>query len=364
MISKNELTNRLSWPLDLKIEWFIKRFYEFFLEFDGEVYLSYSGGKDSDVGTDIIDKIWDGTFKHLIPGHIYKKVISFEKPELVFCNTGLEFPEIVLHVKKKGLTWGGRGLIMLKPKMGFTRVIKEIGVAVGSKKIASTVERLKKYLASPTANNLATRTLYLTGIRRDGEKSKTGKLSTKWMKLLDAPFNVTDQCCNIFKKEPFKLYQKENRRKPVVFTTTSESGLRVQSYLQTGCNSFESGKQKSRPFSIFTEANVWEYADRFKLRFCEVYYERTNNVEQLDGSFKLIALEAEKRTGCTFCLFGIHLEDKKKNNRIQRLGISHPKYYDIVVNKCGLGDILKWLKIAYIPMLNFKCGKGKQQELF
>ena len=353
MIDKNELERRLKQSLDAKIFHFVSVFVEFFIYYHGEVYLSWSGGKDSDVGCDIIDRIWSGEFvgKYMTKD-TWQLVVFYKKPMRVFCNTGLEFPEIVQRVKERSALHND--VVIMKPKMGFVRVIKEIGLAVGSKKIAMQLSRLKKMLSNPSPKNENTIKLYTTGIKSDGTKSLNFGLSKRWLKLLDAPFPVSDKCCNIFKKEPFKRYEKETGKKPVMFTTTEESAQRKLSYMQTGCNTFEKGKEKCRPYSIFTEENTWEYAERFGLTFAPVYYERTVDVEQIDGSFITRTLEAEERTGCTFCMFGVHLEDKKKNNRIQRLALSHPKYYDIIINKCGLGAILEYCGLPYKPMLSCK----------
>jgi len=353
----DSLLSMTSLPLDKKIEHFVKTFCEFFLHFKGEVYLSWSGGKDSDVACDIIDKIWSGEFKHYLPLIIWEAVVSYRKPRRAFCNTGLEFPEIVDRVKARSKSHND--VDILKPMMGFTKVIKEIGVAVGSKHIAMQLRRLKGYLANPKPSNAASARLYMTGIKANGEKSNGFGLSKKWLRLLDAPFPVSDKCCNIFKKEPFHRHEKKTGKKAVLFTTTEESGSRKMAYLQTGCNSYEQGKERCRPYSIFTEADTWQYADQYGMRFAEVYYDRTVMVVQLDGTLKEETLPAEKRTGCTFCMFGLHLEPKGINNRIQRLAISHPKYYDIIINKCGLGFILGWIGLPYKPIR-----KATQQTLF
>lgn len=339
-VTPQELAIRLSWPLEVKIKWAVGRLAEFIIEMDGQVYNTFSGGKDSRTVKDLIDGIYDGRFGHYLPPHILKKVLSYPKPTDAFCNTGLEFPEIVKYIKSF------EGVEILKPKMGFTRVISEIGVAIGSKKIARMIMDLRK----PTEKNAASRHLYLTGIKRDGTTSSHFKLPKIWHKLIDAPFKVSNKCCDIFKKDPFKIYQQRTGFKPIIGTTTSESASRKLAYYSTGCNSFEEGKEKCRPISIFTETDIWEYAAMFNIRHCEVYYDREVMVEQLDGTFVLRFLKGEKSTGCTFCLFGLHLDDKKVNNRIQRLAISHPKYYDIVVNKCGLGLVLKYCGISFKPM--------------
>ncbi len=342
-VTPQETAIRLAWPFDLKLEYACKKLSEYIIHFKGEVYLSFSAGKDSQVVAEIINRIWDGTFKHITPN--WERLVKYPKPVFLFSNTGLEFPQIVEHAKSFNAE-------IIKPKMGFTRVIKEVGVAVGSKKIAEMIRRTRGYIKNPSPANEATLKLYTTGIKKDGTKgATTSKLAKRWLNAAyNAPFDISEKCCDILKKEPFERYAEETGKKPITGTRIEGEGdRRKTSYYLTGCNTFDEGKERCRPISIFTDADIWEFAGRFKIRFASVYYDRVEDVEQLDGSLKKEFLPAETRTGCTFCMFGLHLEEKDKPNRIQRLAISHPKYYDIIINKCGLGDILKWLDLPYEP---------------
>ncbi|MCK9320209.1 phosphoadenosine phosphosulfate reductase family protein, partial [Methanoculleus sp.] len=67
-------------PLAQKIQMTISRIRQWYEYWDGEVYLSFSGGKDSQV------------LLHILRG-LYPDVPA------VFVNTGMEFPDIVKHVK-------------------------------------------------------------------------------------------------------------------------------------------------------------------------------------------------------------------------------------------------------------------------
>lgn len=51
------------------------------------------------------------------------------------------------------------------------------------------------------------------------------------------------------------------------------------------------------------------------------------------------------RTGCMFCMFGVHLEDEP--NRFQKMKQTHPKQYDYCINKLGLGEVLDYMGIDY-----------------
>jgi len=338
-ISPQELAMRVAWPLDYKLEWFANRYAEFMIEMDGMCYRSFSAGKDSDMGCELIELIHNGTLIHLVHPPLRAKLLKLPLPPAVFSNTTNEFKEIIRHSKK-------REHIIIKPKMSFLEVIDNVGVAIGSKKIA----RMLRDLRNPTDKNIATNRLSLTGVRKDGKTAKAWKLPKQFIKAIDAPFSISEKCCDVLKKEPFKIYEKETGRKGIVFTMVGESTHRKMAYLQTGCNSFKAGSEKCKPMSIFTDADIWECAVRFNHRFAEVYYDRTEDIKQLDGTIKTEFMKAETTTGCRMCLFGLHLEDKKEDNRVQRLAISDPKFHDLVINKTVIGDVLKFFNIPTMPM--------------
>ncbi|MCR2796159.1 phosphoadenosine phosphosulfate reductase family protein [Enterobacter kobei] len=77
---KQKLLQRQSLSLDAKIEMTKRRIRDFYDHFDGEVYQSFSGGKDSTV------------LRHIIMS------MGLKMP-FVFSNTGLEMPEIVDFVR-------------------------------------------------------------------------------------------------------------------------------------------------------------------------------------------------------------------------------------------------------------------------
>lgn len=314
MITNEEYNRRLQLPLEEKIKWSKQVIIEFWSQYHKKngckgVYVAFSGGKDSQVLLHLVRSLFPSTVA-------------------VFADTKLEFPEIRKHVKTFD------NVVWIKPTKMFKDVVKENGFAVGSKKIARQISDLQ----NPTDKNENTRRLYEFGIKSDGSISNSFKLPKKWLKLKDAPFKVSGKCCDFFKKEPFKIYEKQTGQKPIVGTTTEESAMRRISYLQTGCNSF-GDKAMSRPLSIWTEKDVWDYAEQEGIKFCEIYYDRYLE----DGTF----VKGERRTGCVTCLFGI--TEEKGENRIQRLAKTHPKMHDHFVNEAGLKEVLQYINIPYLP---------------
>lgn len=294
---KQNINNILSMSLEQKIEHAKNRIREFYTTQNGKVYIAFSGGKDSTV------------LLHLVRS-IYPDVVA------VFSNTTNEYLEILQFVKTID------NVIELKPKMSFNQVVNNYGFPLVSKKVARQIHDLR----NSTDNNVASRNLYMTGIKRDGTISKSFKLSKKWHKLIYTDFNITNKCCDILKKDPFKRYEKESDLVPFVGTTIEESGLRKMSWLTTGCNSYDKDI-KSRPISIFTEQNIWEYIKLNNLDYCEIYN------DLLDDKGNII-VKKEVRTGCAYCSFGLHLEksDLFELNRLQRLAIRKPHQHKRIMN--------------------------------
>lgn len=58
-------------------------------------------------------------------------------------------------------------------------------------------------------------------------------------------------------------------------------------------------------------------------------------------------LTGVKRTGCIYCMLGVHLEPQP--NRFQLMHYTHPKLYDYCINKLELGKIMDYIGVDYKP---------------
>lgn len=214
-------------------------------------------------------------------------------------------------------------------------VIKKCGYPVVSKKVS----RMLRDIKNPTDKNEKTRILYLTGIKSDGSKSNHFKLPKKYHYLIDSQFNISEKCCDELKKKPFKKYEKETGRKPIIGTLANESTMRQASYLKHGCNNFDKGA--STPLGFWTEQDILEYIVKNDLRIASVYGEIKQDQE---GKYYLTG---EQRTGCVACLLGVEFERKHTKNRIQRLKDIEPKKYYYVLNKLGFKQVLDYMGYKY-----------------
>lgn len=246
--------------------------------------------------------------------------------EAVFSDTGLEYPEVREFVKKH------ENVTIVKPEKTFKQVIDEKGYPIISKSVANCVRLAKKNIDE---GKDTLRVRQIKGLEK-GSKFNKGK----WEFLLDAPFKVSEECCNELKKKPFKKYEKVSGKRPIMATMASEGGVRREGYLKTGCNAFNSGK--SQPMGFWTEQDVLQYIYENKIEIPNVYgdivqYECNGNI--------LYKTTGVKRTGCVFCGFGVHLE--KKPNRFMQLKETHPKLYNYCMNKLDMKKVLDYIEVEY-----------------
>lgn len=299
MIKLIDLQYKQNLPLDEKILLSRARIHEYYRYFSGNVFISFSGGKDSTVLLHLVRNLYPG-----VPA--------------VFVNTGLEYPEIKEFVRSiENVTW-------LRPTRSFNQVLNEFGYPV----ISKTQSKFISEVQNSSQTNQQTVSLRLTGFNSKGEKSPSMAIAKKWLFLIDSPIKISDKCCLYLKKKPIIEYQKISKRFPFIGTMAHESRMRRKAYLRNGCNILSKSylRAKSQPLSFWTEDDIWQYIHLYGLNYSSIYD------------------LGEKRTGCMFCMFGVHLE--KGQNRFQRMKESHPKHYRYCIEKLGIGRILDIIGVA------------------
>lgn len=338
--NKGDLQQMQSLPLEAKILMTQRRIRDWVDYWNGDVYVSFSGGKDSTV------------LKHIVDG-MYDNIPS------VFVNTGLEYPEIqqfVREIKTGKYDCFNSDVEIIRPEMRFDEVIKQYGYPVISKEVARAVHYARK-------ENTKSSIYYMQ--KFNGELMYEGKKSPynhkKWKFLLEAPFLISSFCCDVMKKKPAKSYGKQTGRKPFIATMAGESRLREQKWIQNGCNAFHNNNPISQPMAFWTEQDVLHYIKQYGVPYCPVYgdiqVKNSSANDQIKGQINLIdylgcyeqedTLETTgcNRTGCMFCMFGCHLE--KEPNRFQRMKQTHPKQYEYCMDKLGLKEVLEYIGVPY-----------------
>lgn len=313
--TQEDLRIMQAWPLERKIRVTQTRIIEWYQHWEGQVYVSFSGGKDSTVLLDLARRIY---------------------PDLpaVFSDTGLEFPEIRKFVASI------KNVERVVPEMRFDKVVSEYGYPIIGKKQARFIRDLK----NDTGNNEVTKNMRITGLNKNGVMCPSMKLAKKWLYLKDAPFKISEQCCDITKKKPLKQYEKRTGRHPIVGTMCEESDMREKIWISSGCNAFDAKRPISTPMAFWTEQDVLHYLKDFNIPYCSVY---GDIVEDDDGQ---LSTTGEHRTGCMFCMFGVQFD--KEPNRFQRMKVTHPKQYEYCMKPVedgglGLSAVLDYIGIKY-----------------
>ena len=298
MPTREDLKYYQSLPLELKIAKTKDNIREFVREFGvDDVYVSFSGGKDSTVLLDIARKM-------------------YPEIEAVFVNTGLEYPEIQRFVKTFD------NVRIITPKMRFKDVIAKYGYPIISKEISCTIYNARK------GAQWALKKMTGKNILKSGEKSRFNY--EKYEPLMKVDFKISDRCCGIMKKQQSKKVKKV----PIIATMADESALRLQKWLKEGCNAFDNERPTSKPMSFWTQQDVLKYIKEHNLPIASVY----GDIIEVDGQTSLfddckLCTTGADRTGCIYCGFGAHLE--KGEGRFQRLKRTHPRLWEYCIEGGG-----------------------------
>lgn len=174
------------WSLERKIQVTQTRIIEWYTRYNGQVYVSFSGGKDSTVLLDLARRIYPDI-------------------KAVYIDTGLEYPELRQFVKTfTNVQW-------LKPKMNFRQVIEKYGYPIISKEVSAKISESRQKPDGYTKERFDDNSEY---IKKYGKQYSL----SKWKWLRDSDIPISNKCCLIMKKTPVKKYEKETGLKPILAT--------------------------------------------------------------------------------------------------------------------------------------------------
>ena len=205
-------------------------------------------------------------------------------------------------------------------------------------------------ISSEELESMTHRTALLLGmLSKDNKKmanipssDRSAYSQERYKFFLEAPFEISNKCCNVMKKNPMHRYYRQTGRKPILATMASESRLRTQAWLKNGCNGFDLTIPTSTPMSFWTEQDVLLYIKENNLPICSVYgdvvidYSAMGQCENqmsfadygiFDNERPLLKTTGCARTGCVLCAFGAHLE---KDSRFLMLKDTHPRLHNLL----------------------------------
>lgn len=334
---------------------------------DGELVISFSGGKDSAVVLYLMAQMWSISKQKDKPLRVF------------FADTTNEFI-CARKYRQEYIKWIEQKFDIkveyteVKADSNYFNVVDTIGLPFISKKVSRMVRDCKETLRrldikykdiEPympkhyTSNNIQemiraadklrelgfndTVILNLTKIRSDNHIGLRF-LPIKYRPLLDnEDIELSEQCCTILKKEPLKKVQKETEGLlAVTGEMAGDSRDRLEAYRKTGCNLFFGNSRKSKPIGPMTEQTVLWIIEHEKIPIMPAY----GDCKCCDGVYELTG---EKRTGCKLCGFGIMYDP----DRFVRLAKTEPKIVQFAFTSRENGG-LGYKEVCLF--LNEKCG--------
>ncbi len=318
--------------------------------------------------------------------HVFLKSIGIEVPAISV--SGLEDKSIQRVHKALGIT-------ILQSCKTKVQVINEVGFPVISKRIAGKIDLLQ----NPSEDNKTVRHAIITGeCGEQGHYAKNSrmKLPYKWLKLFGGyenenegvsyrkpDFKVSNKCCYWLKEKPCDDWAREHDSFPFLGMMASEGGQREEALTDHGCNFYGKTVMRSAPFAPYLRNDIL----RLALEMDAWYRRHTGIFEKLyysqpysrDGKGNVVPYEpvesiipaiygeiaedkagnlettGAKRTGCSMCGFGIHMEERP--HRFDRLRERNPKEWEFYMYKCctdpetgekyGWGRVLDYIGVGW-----------------
>lgn len=294
--------------LDVKITNAMHRIEELYYQTEGKCYLSFSGGKDSTVILAIIK--------------MCEEILTIPKNSIpaVFCNTGIELGATVKFVNWVKENYYNN-IQIIRPEKSFSWIISNKGKPIKSKMKSECIGR---YQRNRNENTLSFQ--YLLGVGSNGETYAKTKIANKDLHLLHKDFDikVSNECCNILKKKPFKEFNKKNDIKGYILgERIAEGGVRqlnAEKRLENGgklCTKAKGNHIVKLPIIDWSDQEIEEFIKKYNVPLSEAY-----------------TMQGYERTGCFLCPFSLQLEKNLK------------KLYEYEPNRYKAS--LFWLKDVYI----------------
>ena len=329
--------------------------------------IAFSGGKDSEVVADLIERYYPEHFKNV---------------HCIFGNTGIEFPESLrfareygrkhfgnrFHetqlstldedelrydfardliaqldeesaldevLKPDGKLKGQKALIAAAKKRGYDLTHRNCYFAGEKKTFAYCVEQYGAPLLGKAASRLDAHRVNIECFLKYS-KSLTEKEELKEYYGILSQCKFSQHCCKLLKKEPSERLQAE-LGVDVIFKglMAAESHSRLTSIATRG-HIYASSRPHIKdgafyhvnPIALWTDADVWAYIHKYNLDYSPLY---DITYTAADGTTQHI-----KRNGCIMCGTDIQY----KENHLSILRQTHPRAWAVCMERFGYRDEL------------------------
>lgn len=258
------------------------------LNFYKNPVVSISGGADSDIMLDLVEKIRNG------------RPISY-----VFFDTGIEYSATKKHLDELEIEYGIK-IIRAKAKIPVPAGCKKYGVPFLSKRVSMYIDRLQNHNFQWEDEPYEALVLKYPNCQSAlkwwcnawGDNSRfnieRNKLLKEFMLQNPPSFSISDKCCNGAKKETAKQIDKEfSCCIKFIGERRSEGGIRALRH--HSCFDYNENDivQSYRPLFFWTDQDKQEYKDWYHIKYSDCY-----------------EIYGMSRTGCAGCPFGSKFEDE------------------------------------------------------
>lgn len=326
------------------------------------VAIAFSGGKDSTVVADLIERF--------LP-------TEFSKTFCIFGNTGVEFPESLKFARSYGKEHFGerfketKFLELKEPELRYDfakkivqrleeenaldEILKPDGKLKGQKALIKAAEKRGYILDRSNCFSIGTKMTFAYCLERYGAPL-LGKSASKldahriniecFLKYSDTASEkdelkeyydtlreckYSQHCCTLLKKKPSEKIQAELDCDVIIKgLMAAESHTRMVNVATRG-HIFASSRPHIKdgafyhvsPIAMWTDDDIWDYIHKYAVEYSSLY---DITYTDKDGEEKHI-----KRNGCMFCGTDIQFKD----NHLSVLRQTHPKAYRVCMEQYG-----------------------------
>ena len=282
---------------------------------------SYSGGADSDIMLDLIEKV--------------RGIYGLPPVKYVFYNTGLEMEATKRHVKEQAEKYGIE-IETVRPKIGIVQATRKYGLPIFTKRFSEELSTMQKHnmpLSIVDEFNSAedkkgeyeeliqkypiSVVQFLCSCNEKGEYGvnqcsiSSAPYLVDFIKENPIPFQVSGKCCDYCKKQPAHQFEK-NFEMAITGERKAEGGVRSMG--NKSCfDETANGKFRLRPLYYVSDKDKAWYKEYYNLRYSDAY-----------------EVYGFKRTGCCGCSI-----NAKAVTDLERLKPFEPKIYKAAWNIFG-----------------------------
>ena len=244
---------------------------------------SYSGGSDSDIMIDLIEKT--------------RSLFQLPPVKYVFFNTGLEMRAIKEHVAATAEKYGVE-IETIRPKMNIVQAVRKYGIPFYCKNHSEMLERWQRgelplSIADEYAQaedkaakrkelglrypNYQVTINFICGCKSTGEPRHTqmdidaARFMREFIDTYPPDFKISAKCCTACKKRP--AHQAEKGYDMIITGERRAEGGTRSIYKNTrGCFSDKSnGQHRLRPLYYVSDSDKEWYKEKYNIRYSDAY---------------------------------------------------------------------------------------------